>query len=71
MMAKLTHPVKLLRSLTSELRHALPEWTNIHETQPMGYILSQYKKNAVTQEQHCKHKEEMTFMAETYLTYLS
>eukprot|EP00090_Calanus_glacialis_P016621 TRINITY_DN259_c0_g1_i1.p1 TRINITY_DN259_c0_g1~~TRINITY_DN259_c0_g1_i1.p1 ORF type:complete len:117 (-),score=34.72 TRINITY_DN259_c0_g1_i1:74-424(-) len=70
-MAKLTHPIKLLRSITSELRHALPEGTHVHQTQPMGYILSQYKKNAVTQEQHCKHQEEMTFMAETYLTYLS
>jgi len=70
-MSNLTQPIKLLRSITSELRHALPAGTNIHQSQPMGYILSQYKKNMVTQEQLCKHQQEMNFMAETYLTYLS
>ena len=70
-MSRLTHPIQLLRSISSELRHSLPEGTNIQQSQSMGYILSMYKKNVVTQEQYCKHQEEMTFMAETYLTYLS
>ena len=70
-MSNLTQPIRLLRSITSELRQALPAGTNIHQSQPMGYILSQYKKNMVTQEQLCKHQQEMIFMAETYLTYLS
>ena len=70
-MSRLTHPIKLLRSISSELRHTLPEGTKIQQSQSMSYILSMYKKNVVTQEQYCKHQEEMTFMAETYLTYLS
>jgi len=70
-MSKLSHPVKLLRSITSQLRHTQPEGTKIQPSQSMAYILSQYKKNAVTQEQYCKHNEEMTFMADTYLTYLT
>ena len=70
-MSKLANPIKLLYSIKSELRMAFPEGTSLSRAQPVVYILSQFKKNTTTQEQHCKHKEEMTYMAETYLTYLS
>merc|ERR1712215_612125 len=49
----------------------MPEGTKIQQLQPTSYIFGLYRKNATTQEQYCKHQEEMTFMAETYLTYLS
>ena len=65
-------PCRQLRSIISELRQALqlPERTQLGQTQSMKFIMSQYRRNAVTQEQVCRHKEEMAFMADTYNTYL-
>lgn len=61
---------KLLRSLLHELRLASPDGT-IKESMAANYVLSQFKKYNTTQEQLCKAKEEMQFLGQTYLTYLS
>lgn len=61
---------KLLRSLLNELRLASPDGT-IKESLAANYILSQFKKYNTTEEQLCKAREEMQFLGQTYLTYLS
>lgn len=61
---------KLLRSLLNELRLASPDGT-IKESVAATYVLGQFKKYNTTQEQLCKAKEEMQFLGQTYLTYLS
>merc|ERR1712098_251444 len=65
------HPCKQLRTIVSELRRALPDKTKLTGNQGLRFILTQYRKNATTQEQVCRHKEEMAFLADTYSTYLS
>ena len=65
------HPCKQLRTIISELRHALPEHHKLGQNQAVKYIMSQYRRNTTTQEQVCRHKEEMAFMADTYNTYLT
>jgi len=70
-LSQFPHPCKQLRTIVSELRRALPEKTKLNSNQGLRFILTQYRKNATTQEQVCRHREEMTFMADTYSTYLS
>lgn len=65
MASKLT----ILRQIISELRHALPR-DKIKDDMTVQYILNQYRKYQTTGEQLCKAREEMEFMANTYLCYL-
>ncbi|XP_056643833.1 protein FMC1 homolog [Diorhabda sublineata] len=65
MASKLT----ILRQIISELRHALPK-DKIKDDLTVQYILNQYRKYLVTGEQLCKAREEMQFIANTYLCYL-
>ena len=70
-------PLRQLRSILSELRKGLQlsggqgvRRQNLGETQGVRHLLSQYRSNAVTQEQVCRHRQEMEFLADTYNTYL-
>ena len=70
-LSQLQPPVRLLRSIMRELRRARPEGSKLRGTQSTDYVLGLFRSNAVTQEQVCKHREEMAFMADTYSTYLT
>ncbi|KAJ3641766.1 hypothetical protein Zmor_028245 [Zophobas morio] len=61
--------VNTLRHIISELRYALPS-SSLKNNLSLQYILSQYRKHKTTSEQLCKAREEMEFMANTYLCYL-
>jgi len=63
-------PLPLLRSITRELRHALPAGSKLQQLPSVTFMMGEFKKNTVTQEQHCKHTQEMLFLADTYNTYL-
>lgn len=61
--------VSILRQLVSELRHTLPEG-RLKDNLALQYILTQFKKFKTTDEQLCKARAEMEFIARTYLCYL-
>ena len=76
-LSQFPHPLRQLRSIISELRQGLQlsggqggRRQHLGETQGVRHLLAQYRSNAVTQEQVCRHKEEMEFLADTYNTYL-
>ena len=76
-LSQFPHPLRQLRSIISELRQGLQlsggqgsRRPHLGETQGVRHLLAQYRRNAVTQEQVCRHKEEMEFLADTYNTYL-
>ncbi|KAK9887194.1 hypothetical protein WA026_021035 [Henosepilachna vigintioctopunctata] len=58
-----------LRQIISELRQVIPK-ENLKDNLMLKYIVNQYRKYQTTDEQLCKAKEEMDFMAKTYLCYL-
>ncbi|XP_022899882.1 protein FMC1 homolog isoform X2 [Onthophagus taurus] len=60
----------LLRNIISEMRHTLPSNKKLNENLTMRYILSQFRKHQLTDQQYCKANEEMKFMATSYLCYL-
>lgn len=68
MAAVLQKPLQQLRKIARELR--LVRIVPVHKSQGMTYILHQFRKHEVTQEQQCKHQAEMQFLADTYSTYL-
>jgi hypothetical protein len=61
--------VKTLRGLLSELRIASPNGS-IKDSLTSQYVISQFRKYQTTDEQLCKEKDEMHFLADTYLSYL-
>ncbi|XP_044755950.1 protein FMC1 homolog isoform X2 [Coccinella septempunctata] len=61
--------VSTIRNIISELRHAIPK-ENLKNHITLRYIVGEFRKYQTTDEQLCKAKEEMKFMAETYLCYL-
>lgn len=62
--------VKSLRHLVSEIRQASSN-KKIQESNLVNYILLQYRKFQVTDAQLCKAQNEMSGLANTYVTYLS
>lgn len=60
---------KLVRSLLHELRLASPNG-KIKDSIGVEFILEQFKKYQTTEEQLCKARDEMTYLGQTYLTYL-
>ncbi|KAL3277205.1 hypothetical protein HHI36_012555 [Cryptolaemus montrouzieri] len=58
-----------IRQIISELRKVVPK-ENMKNNLALRYIVNQYKKYQTTDQQLCKAKEEMDFMAKTYLCYL-
>jgi hypothetical protein len=69
MAAGLQKPLQQLRKIARELR--LVKINPVHKSKGMVYILNQFRKHEVTQEQQCKHQAEMQFLADTYGTYLA
>nr|CAH7763223.1 unnamed protein product [Callosobruchus chinensis] len=61
--------LSVLRQIISELRYGLPNGISRNEP-ALQYILGQYRKYKVTDEQLCKAREEMEYMAKSYLCYL-
>lgn len=61
--------IQTLRRLASELRTASYSG-KLKESPAVDYIIHQYKKFKVTDQQLCKAQEEMRYMSETYLCYL-
>ena len=70
-LSQLQPPVRVLRNILREMRRARPEGSKLHATQGAEYVLGLFRSNAVTEEQVCKHREEMSFLADTYSTYLT
>lgn len=60
---------KLLRGLLHELRLSSQDGT-IRNSPMAEYIIGQFRKYQTTDLQLCKAKDEMEFLANTYLTYL-
>lgn len=66
---KVASQVQTLRGILAELRQANPKGT-IKDSLAARYVLSQYHKYNTTDLQLCKQKDEVHFLAQTYLTYL-
>jgi len=60
---------KTLRAILNELRFASPNGS-IKDSLASQYVLSQFRKYQTTDEQLCKVKDEVYFLAQTYLCYL-
>ncbi|XP_052124078.1 protein FMC1 homolog [Frankliniella occidentalis] len=61
---------KVLKQLASEVRLHSSHPKICSDSQLMKYILSQYERYKVTDQQLCKAQEEMSSLAKTYLCYL-
>lgn len=61
--------LRTLRQLASELR-ILSVSGKVKDAPAIQYIVDQYKRFKVTDQQLCKAQEEMRYMSETYLCYL-
>lgn len=61
--------IRTLRNLASELRTA-SSTGKLKDSPAIDFILNQYKKFKVTDQQLCKAQEEMRYMSETYLCYM-
>lgn len=57
----------LLRNLLHEVRVSVPDYKAAAATK---FISEQFREFEVTEEKHCRASEEMTHLADTYLTYL-
>lgn len=65
--------IGILRQIICELRYALPESHHHHHLNNniiYKYIVQQFRKYKTTDQQLCKAREEMEFIAKTYLCYL-
>lgn len=62
---------QLYRSLLNELRLSSPSGRLSKDSLAFKYITEQFQKHQTTDEILCKAKEEMKFLGETYLCYLS
>lgn len=62
---------QLYRSLLNELRLNSRNGQLNRESLAYKYITNQFEKHQATDEILCKAKEEMKFLGETYLCYLS
>ncbi|KAG8298099.1 hypothetical protein J6590_020766 [Homalodisca vitripennis] len=61
--------LRILRHLASELRTSSFSGT-LKDSPAFPFILNQYRRFKVTDQQLCKAQEEMRYMSETYLCYL-
>ncbi|XP_076065698.1 protein FMC1 homolog isoform X2 [Oratosquilla oratoria] len=66
-MAAPSTAVRSLRRILKELRHTLPDRERSATT---SYIMGQYRHNVTTDQQYCREKEEMEYIAKTYGTYI-
>lgn len=68
-MASAVSKIRTMRSLIRELRQSLPEHENVKHSPTYLYIMNQYRRNAVTDQQYCREQEEMAYLAQTCATY--
>lgn len=61
---------KAVRRLLSEIRHTLSQPQKLKDAKITQYIMTQYKKHQITERQNCKAAQEMTHLADSYVTYL-
>lgn len=61
--------VSTLRQLIHELRRINPQ-NSLKDNLMLRYILSQYRKFQINDQQLCKAREEVSYTANTYLCYL-
>lgn len=61
--------VNVLRGIIAEVRQAIPP-RNLKDNLTVQYIFKQYRKFQTTDEQLCRAREEVNFIAKTYLSYL-
>ncbi|ERL92077.1 protein FMC1 homolog [Dendroctonus ponderosae] len=61
--------ITTLRGLIQELRYAIPD-SGLKDNLAFQYIVEQYRKYNTTDQQLCKAREEMDFIANSYLCYL-
>ncbi|CAL4099318.1 unnamed protein product [Meganyctiphanes norvegica] len=69
-MASSLSKVRTLRSLIRELRNAVPEHERVKHSPSFSFLMEQYRRNSLTDQQYCREAEEMAYMADTYATYL-
>lgn len=62
--------LRILRQIISELRLVSPNRSSLSDNLTFRYVVDQFRKHDRTDEQLCKSREEMKFMANTYLCYL-
>jgi len=60
-----------LRRLLNEVRLSFDSGIKVQDKRITQYILNQYKKHQVTEKQNCKAAQEMTFLADSFATYLA
>lgn len=61
--------LNMLRQLLSEIRRNTYDG-NLKDSLMKRYIMVQYKKYRITDQQICKAQNEMKYLAESYLCYL-
>lgn len=61
--------INTLRQIIAEMRNALPK-NSLKDNLALQYIFAQYRKYKTTSQQLCKDREEMEFIANSYLCYL-
>lgn len=61
---------QLYKSLLNELRLSSPSGRLNKDGLLFKYITNQFEKHQTTDQTHCKAREEMQFLGETYLCYL-
>lgn len=63
--------VAIYRALLNEMRLNNPNGKLNKDSQLFQYVTAQFKKYQTTDEVLCKAKEEMKYIGETYLCYIS
>ncbi|XP_037775756.1 protein FMC1 homolog isoform X3 [Penaeus monodon] len=69
-MATTAPKLQVLRSLIKELRNSLQGHERVRHSPAFTYIMDNYRRNAVTDQQYCREQEEMAHLAHTCATYL-
>ncbi|XP_042886700.1 protein FMC1 homolog [Penaeus japonicus] len=69
-MASTAPKLQVLRTLIKELRGSLQEHEKVRHSPAFTYIMDNYRRNAVTDQQYCREQEEMAHLAHTCATYL-
>lgn len=64
--------ISVLKGIISELRfiHQKQD-VQVKETPAFRYIMEQYRKYNVTDQKLCRGRQELNYLAQTYLSYLS
>lgn len=69
-MNTLGNKINVLRTILRGMKHLTPEKGQLRQHPSYMYIIDQYRKNVITDQQYCRQQEELAFLAETYATYL-